>query len=153
MTERSVLLAVTPHEFDTMLAALRFWEARGDDAPQEIIDIATNGGDHESMSLDAIDELCQDLNTGGRKPAIVEAAEGALTLMREFHEHCEEREYTDVGDHWTNTGQVFEALYFGLKGELILEESIRTDGVYMQTVRLSDGTETVREKPVIEGGF
>ena len=150
MTDRNVLLAVSPEEFDLILASLRLWQRSC--PPSEILDIAFNDRG-TTLSDSQIDDLCEDMNTGGRKPAIVEAAEGAITLIKEFHQECEEREYTDVGDHWTNTGKVFEALHFGLAGELVLEESWGTNGVMMQTVRLSDGTEIVRKKPVIEGGF
>jgi len=54
-------LWVTPREFDTMLAALRMWQANPVTAEQERFQgIATEHGD--ALSLDEVDELCERLN-------------------------------------------------------------------------------------------
>lgn len=56
-------------QLSTVLAALRYWQDCGgaglDPEARELIeDIATNGGSHEKLSSDEIDELCEELNTG-----------------------------------------------------------------------------------------
>lgn len=61
------IIEVTEMERDTILAALRLWQDQkrfGPDAHinEELIEIATNGGAHEELSIDAIDALCEAIN-------------------------------------------------------------------------------------------
>lgn len=57
---------LTAVERNTVLAALRCFqevvEATNNELPDRLLDIATNGGAHEPMSLDDIDDLCERLN-------------------------------------------------------------------------------------------
>jgi hypothetical protein len=57
---------LTPREFDTVLAALRFWQARIHQ-PEDILEIAENGreGEDAALNADEIDDLCERLNCGG----------------------------------------------------------------------------------------
>lgn len=65
-------------ERDAILAALRLLQARG--CPAELLDIATNGESHAILSDDAIDVLCERLNTAGygQLPRVVVTLEGGL---------------------------------------------------------------------------
>lgn len=57
----------TAEERDTILAALRYWQAagaNGDDVGDDLREIMTNGGKHEGMNDAAIDELCERINIG-----------------------------------------------------------------------------------------
>lgn len=59
-------LQVTAAERDTILAALRYWKWDKDgESPDNAMldDIATNGGSHEALDAEAIDELCEKINT------------------------------------------------------------------------------------------
>jgi hypothetical protein len=56
-----MLLSVTPREFATILAALRFWQEQ-DAPPARQYDIATDCGEIESLGNDEIDTLCEQLN-------------------------------------------------------------------------------------------
>jgi hypothetical protein len=65
------LIRLTGLERDTILAALRLWqrhiEPQGGVAEvlcdnRELIQIATNGGQHEKLTAKQIDQLCEDLN-------------------------------------------------------------------------------------------
>lgn len=60
-------LRVTDQELHAILAALRFYQERGQDGPANrtdaIHDIATNGGEMVSLDAAGIDELCERLNT------------------------------------------------------------------------------------------
>lgn len=57
---------LSPHQIDTILAALRLWQQNLDHQheflDQNLIDIATNNGDHEQLDSTEIDELCENLN-------------------------------------------------------------------------------------------
>lgn len=66
-TERNMhLAAVTPPEFNTMLAALRFWQRQGNMSHLPEYEIASDGQHDDDMpsALDdaSIDELCERLN-------------------------------------------------------------------------------------------
>ncbi len=58
---------VSEQEFHTILAALRYYQERGQGDPQNrsawIDDIATNGGDVTALGDEDIDALCLRLNT------------------------------------------------------------------------------------------
>ncbi len=56
-----MLLSVTPREFATILAALRFWQEQ-DAPPARQYDIATDCGEFEPLGNDEIDTLCEQLN-------------------------------------------------------------------------------------------
>ena len=56
-----MLLSVTPREFATILAALRFWQEQ-DAPPARQYDIATDCGEFEPLGEDEIDALCERLN-------------------------------------------------------------------------------------------
>ncbi len=65
--DENVTFEFSSEERDTILAALRLWQDQkrfGPDARinEDLIDIATNGGQHEELSLDAIDALCEAIN-------------------------------------------------------------------------------------------
>jgi hypothetical protein len=59
-----MLLSVTPREFATILAALRYWQANDRNkaikAPE--YDIASDSGEFEPLDNDDIDTLCEQLN-------------------------------------------------------------------------------------------
>ena len=57
-------IRLTAPERDTILAALRVWQGyvRRGIANAETKAIATNNGEHELLSIEGIDLLCQDLN-------------------------------------------------------------------------------------------
>ncbi len=65
-------------ERDTILAALRTWQghrANVEDTDSGLWKIATNDGEHEAMTHEEIDELCERLNVpdGGQGgPDIIE---------------------------------------------------------------------------------
>ena len=58
--------AISTDERDIILASLRLYqhvyEETGGDIPDDILDIATNGGSHEVLDLEAIDDLCERIN-------------------------------------------------------------------------------------------
>jgi hypothetical protein len=60
---------IDAQEFNTILAALRWYQVCGMDNPSNrpgwLHDIATNGGEEVSMDDEGIDALCERLNTGG----------------------------------------------------------------------------------------
>lgn len=58
-------IEISNREFDTILAALRIWQRLGNEDQPEI-DIATNGGESPNLSVDEIDGLCEELNSGVR---------------------------------------------------------------------------------------
>jgi hypothetical protein len=60
-----MLLSVTPREFATILAALRYWQAndRNTAAQAPEYDIASDSGQFEPLGNDEIDTLCEQLNT------------------------------------------------------------------------------------------
>lgn len=60
-----MIITIDNAQFDTILAALRFYQSHGglDAVPDEIQDLATNGGAHNGLTLDAIDALCEQINT------------------------------------------------------------------------------------------
>lgn len=59
-----MILNVTPREFATILAALRYWRASDRNtatkAPEH--DIASDSGEFEPLGNDDIDALCEQLN-------------------------------------------------------------------------------------------
>jgi len=55
-------LQVTDKEFDTILAALRYWQAKWDYVGPDLMDIATAHG--PALKPKAIDRLCERLNVG-----------------------------------------------------------------------------------------
>lgn len=59
-------LPVSPEQRDIILAALRLYQQvhdqTGGDIPDDILDIATNGGSHDAIDLNAIDDLCERIN-------------------------------------------------------------------------------------------
>jgi len=59
-----MLLSVTPREFATILAALRYWQAndRNTAAQSPEYDIASDSGQFEPLDNDEIDALCEQLN-------------------------------------------------------------------------------------------
>src|SRR5690242_1415530 len=65
-----VSLDVSEQEFHTILAALRFYEERGQGEPANrsnwIHDLATNGGQVISLDDAGIDDLCERLNLDSR---------------------------------------------------------------------------------------
>ena len=56
-----MLLSVTPREFATILAALRYWQEH-DAPPARQYDIASDSGEFEPLGNDEIDTLCEQLN-------------------------------------------------------------------------------------------
>ena len=52
---------MTPEERDSVLAALRLWQWQAG-APVGIVEIATNGGEHDGLDDSEIDALCERLN-------------------------------------------------------------------------------------------
>lgn len=61
------LIAVDGAEFNTILAALRFYQEQGQGEPHNrsdaIHEIATDGGADTSLDANAIDVLCERINT------------------------------------------------------------------------------------------
>jgi hypothetical protein len=59
-----MLLSVTPREFATILAALRYWQANDRSTASEAAeyDIASDAGQFEPLDNDEIDALCEQLN-------------------------------------------------------------------------------------------
>lgn len=55
-------IMVSPEEFDTILAALRFWQRCGNEGHELEMDIALNGRE-TALSDEAIDDLCERINT------------------------------------------------------------------------------------------
>lgn len=64
----NIELTITPEERDTILAALRYWQTGFDAArPEhggELMDIATNCGQHRPMHSTEIDTLCEEVING-----------------------------------------------------------------------------------------
>jgi hypothetical protein len=66
---------LTKRQLGTILAALRFWQRHGPKQENSFFDrcetdemdfldeIRTGGGDFEDLSVEEIDELCENLNT------------------------------------------------------------------------------------------
>ncbi|KAA0573418.1 hypothetical protein [Azospirillum sp. Sh1] len=65
-------MKITNQERDTILAALRFYQSKGMgdpfNRPDDIHDIATNGGDGISLDDAGIDALCERLNVEQEGP-------------------------------------------------------------------------------------
>jgi len=63
-----LILRVADQEFHTILAALRFYQGRGQGEPvnhtDAIQDIATSGREVVPLDAAGIDNLCERLNTG-----------------------------------------------------------------------------------------
>lgn len=57
---------ISTGERDIILASLRLYQhvhdQTGGDIPEDILDIATDGGSHEVLDLNAIDDLCERIN-------------------------------------------------------------------------------------------
>lgn len=50
-------------ELDTVLAALRSWQKTLDQgAPDDLMELATRGGEHPAQTVEEIDSLCERLN-------------------------------------------------------------------------------------------
>ncbi len=64
-------------ERDTVLAALRMWQSRGN-RPLALDEIATNGNEHTSLDAEEIDELCERLNVPEEQPTLVAFIEGGI---------------------------------------------------------------------------
>jgi hypothetical protein len=64
--EGKLILAVSPEERNTILAALRAYQQVSEqcagDLPDDLYDIATNGGAHDALDLEAIDNICERIN-------------------------------------------------------------------------------------------
>lgn len=69
---RTVKIRLTPQEFNHILAGLRSlqesinWSEDGAELHHSVRDIATNSGKDPTMTVDELDDLCEDLNLGGR---------------------------------------------------------------------------------------
>lgn len=61
-TEDKTDISVSVSEFNTILAALRFWQRKGNTSDLPEWDIATNGDEDEPLSDDEIDLLCERIN-------------------------------------------------------------------------------------------
>jgi hypothetical protein len=59
-----MILNVTPREFATILAAMRYWQASDRNAATKApeYDVASNSGEFEPLGNDEIDALCEQLN-------------------------------------------------------------------------------------------
>lgn len=59
----------SPEERDTILAALRLWQEKVQvgDVGGVLLDIANNGGQHNGLDLEGIDDLCERLNTSTKE--------------------------------------------------------------------------------------
>jgi hypothetical protein len=62
--DSETLLLVSDEEKDTILAALRCYQIFFHEGfPDGVEEIATNEGKHEAMEPDAVDTLCESINT------------------------------------------------------------------------------------------
>lgn len=74
-------ITLSPAELATVLAALRYWQAKQSGKPIDIeqaamlADIASDGGEMEPLDADAIDALCERINTA-HAPRIAVVLEG-----------------------------------------------------------------------------
>lgn len=63
---RTRIPPISTEQRDMILAALRLYQQvhdqTGGDIPDDILAIATDGGSHEVIDLDAIDDLCERIN-------------------------------------------------------------------------------------------
>lgn len=66
MNADHILIHVSPEEFHTIIAALRYYQVKGMGNPvfrsDGIHDLATNGGEVTSLDDDDIDELIERIN-------------------------------------------------------------------------------------------
>ena len=60
--ERQITTNLTGKETDTIIAALRLYQSATPRALAQVHDIATNCGEHDDMTADEIDSLCEALN-------------------------------------------------------------------------------------------
>ena len=60
-------MKLTNPEIGTILAALRLYQRRllRGGIPVEIDDLATDGGEHDALTAEEIDRLCERINFGG----------------------------------------------------------------------------------------
>ena len=67
MPGKTVTLRVSMRAFHTILAALRFYQERGQcdsgKRSESIEELATNAGQAHALDADEIDELCERINT------------------------------------------------------------------------------------------
>ena len=116
-------LTVTKPEFDTILAALRFWQERRNDGLdcEDLHDIATDGDLHEPLNEAEIDELCERLNisflTAEAKPTVEVTVEGGVVqdvvvppgvkvVVRDYD--CDDNDAAELDD---NGDAYLEAVY------------------------------------------
>jgi hypothetical protein len=103
-----MFLQVDAREFATILAALRYWQRDGlatDEqgdlaAPGPENDVATDGGTHEPLDLEEIDELCERLNC--EPSALTRLVEILRSTATSCHDAC-------TGD-WDKSDDGFDAL-------------------------------------------
>lgn len=101
------MYALDDAQHATVLAALRFYQAKGQGDPYnrslDIHEIAINGGEVvSSLDADDIDNLCQELNCGGETSVNADllAACEALDWAYKQGEESESMEWSDVDDAW-----------------------------------------------------
>lgn len=59
---------LTDREVSTILAALRYWQAAANGMlpqPPALVVLATDEGRYPSLTIDEIDELCEQINING----------------------------------------------------------------------------------------
>jgi hypothetical protein len=64
---RKFTIEIEAEERDAILAALRYWQHDKDGTKpdwQGLTEIETNGGTHQGLGSEAIDELCERINCG-----------------------------------------------------------------------------------------
>lgn len=77
-------------EHATVLAALHYWQQRGDHLDiSGILDIVTNGGEFESLDNTEINDLCERINTTQSNDLYMRYL-GVLKLLKESSPHVDD---------------------------------------------------------------
>lgn len=100
------MIAVSPEERNTILAALRTYQAMRDGAPDGIEDIATNGYEHPPLSNNAIDHLCERINLGPAPAPLQEIVGSVISIIDHLDRESESAQSTDTGDVWEVFGEL-----------------------------------------------
>lgn len=94
-----IIAAFEPDEMATILAALRYYQEKGQGDPanrsDDIHEIATCGDEVISLDATAIDDLCERLNTSPPRGALLSLIDAGLTFAQALPVFAEHQRVTE----------------------------------------------------------
>jgi hypothetical protein len=96
------LLAVSHDEFNTILAALRFWQRTGNTPDLAEHEIATDGDESKALGDGEIDELCERLNCSPAVPVEISALAETLGSVADTLEEAIDTHIYNEGEEPAN---------------------------------------------------